>query len=144
MRTAALAAALALAGGLRAQDEAKELEKLKGTWVIVKAERGGKPADEPKGDRITFDADKITVNIRGTERKGKVKIDATKTPKQIDLIAEGEDAPGPAPAIYELEGDTLKMALGRPGGDRPAKFATEEGSMVIVLIFEREKNKEKK
>ncbi|HEY8504721.1 MAG TPA: TIGR03067 domain-containing protein [Gemmataceae bacterium] len=133
-----LALGLAVTAGLRGQDGAKELEKLKGTWVIVKAERGGKPTDEPKGDKITFDGEKIAVTENQRPQTGRVKIDPTKTPKKIDLTPD-ENGEGTVFGIYELSGDTLKICIGRR--ERPKAFATKEGATDFLLFFEREKKK---
>ena len=61
-------------------------------------------------------------------------VDATKTPKEIDLNMEGQVGKG----IYELEGDTLKIAHGEVGDARPKEFP-KAGSGLTVLVLKRAK-----
>ena len=71
-----------------------------------------------------------------------VKLDPTKKPKTIDVaFTEGEHKGKTALGIYEIEGDTFRVCLARPGsGDgRPAEFFAKAGSGRILVVYQREK-----
>jgi uncharacterized protein (TIGR03067 family) len=58
--------------------------------------------------------------------KGTSKIDPSKKPKTIDLTAaEGDSAGKTALGIYELEKDSRKVCIAKPGDERPTEFASE-------------------
>ena len=83
--------------------------------------------------RVTFDADTFTAG-----RAGEYTLDATKSPKQIDLkIAGGpKDERGTYKGIYEVTADSLKVQFALPGKERPAAFAATDG---ILLTLKRDK-----
>src|SRR5262245_45301934 len=95
----------------------KELDKLKGTWVLVSAERDGKPLspDNVKKTRITFkgatfvfpDASGI-----GTSPQGIIKVDPSQSPKWMDSKATNDTAKGAISlGIYEIAGDDYKVCF---------------------------------
>ena len=43
-------------------------------------------------------------------------------------------------AIYQLDGDTLKVAHGEAGAPRPKDFTAKEGSGVTVVVLKRQKS----
>lgn len=140
------------AGALLAADDAKdaavkkEMEKLQGRWVIVGAVKNGResPGDELKEARptLTFAANKLSSSFtrQGKEVKdesGSFTIDPTAKPKTIDL--KGFPVPNKTfPAIYELDGDTLKICIAEDG--RPKDFNSTAESKTGVLTLKREKN----
>ena len=113
-------------------DKAKQL--LLGEWSVVDA-TGGELAALLKANvaRVTFDADTFTAG-----RSGEYKLDATKSPKQIDLkIAGGpKDERGTYKGIYEVTADSLKVQFALPGKERPAAFAATDG---VALTLKRDK-----
>ena len=42
-------------------------------------------------------------------------------------------------AIYELDGDTLKVCYDLSGKGRPTEFKTAEGTQLFLVIYTREK-----
>jgi uncharacterized protein (TIGR03067 family) len=145
--SATLALGLLLAAAARCDDAKKEAEKFQGAWKAVKFERGGENKDDAEGHQLIFSGDEFTIK-RGDKVmiKGKYKIDAAKTPKEIDMeITEDESPDGKnkgktAKAIYLIEGDGLKWCVAEPGtDDRPKEFATQAGTKHIMVTFKREK-----
>jgi uncharacterized protein (TIGR03067 family) len=116
-------------------DTAKDLAKLQGTWNRVSAEVNGKKvaAEELKGVTLTVKGDGYTLKQGDQTRTGTVKIDATKKPKQIDIIsAEGPNKGKSLLGIYEVDGDTLRYCIAQPGKTRPTEFAGKEGQSLFV------------
>jgi uncharacterized protein (TIGR03067 family) len=67
-------------------------------------------------------------------------LDATKTPKQIDMIGtEGQLRGKVAQGIYALEGDVLTICYTMPGGARPTAFESKPGSGSTLVIWKRSK-----
>ena len=154
---------LTLTAGLLAAPAPADKDPLVGTWVIVSAVRGGKAFDEIKGEKLSFTRDgKLTVTAKNEEEKATYKVDASKKPATIDITFE--DRPGNSkvgrlgkkPAtievairrdntvtfhgIYALEGDTLKICLPiKPGGPRPTKLSSKEGSGNGLIVLKRQK-----
>ena len=117
---------------------------LMGTWTCAAAVVDGKPLAESvvKKLRLTIDAKRYK-----TERGGEVlfdstyRIDPSKQPRQIEMIAtEGDAAGQPALGIYSLDGDTLRMCYVMPGGARPAKFESAPGSKAFLVTWKRVPN----
>ncbi len=136
----------ALAGADTSKTDAKkELKKLQGTWKVLTMERGGRvrDADEALGMVIAGDEFRLT---KGDEvmSRGKLKIDASKTPRQADLeIAEDHEDRNvgkKALAIYSLDGSFLKLCVNRPGkSERPRAFSSPAGSQIVLVTLKREK-----
>jgi uncharacterized protein (TIGR03067 family) len=124
----------------RAEDKpAKgDKEKLQGTWAVVSGERNGKPIPEEmvKNVKLAFAGDKFTIHNKDRKTEGTFKLIPDKKPKQIDVDMGGQLAKG----IYELDGDTLKIAHGEAGAPRPKEFSTKEGSRVAVVVLKRQKS----
>ncbi len=124
----------------RADDKA-EWKKLLGDWKLLSAKRGGKDVEEVKIGSLKIEKDKftITAEINGEKRSmpTAVKIDFSKSPKQIDFI--GKDGEPTSHGIFKLEGKKLTFCFDRAKRDRPKKFESKEGTRVSMLIFERAK-----
>jgi uncharacterized protein (TIGR03067 family) len=123
-----------------AQDKTGDKEKLQGTWAGVSGVENGKamPAEDIKNVRLVFVGDKLKVTVKGKdfELAGTYTLDPTKKPKAVD-VDFGDKKKGTG--IYELDGDTLKIAHGDFGDPRPKDFVSKEGSHVTVMVLKREK-----
>jgi uncharacterized protein (TIGR03067 family) len=133
--TLALAACLLAAPADDTKDKKGPLE---GTWVVVAATRDGKPHDEIKEDKLVIEGEMITIKTKNKDEKATFKVDAKKKPAELDLTPEG--APGSLKAIYQVEGDTLKICAAHdPEGARPTTFESKEGSGLMLVELKREK-----
>src|SRR5262245_50533642 len=67
-----------------------EVEKLQGTWNVVALEIDGAAlADHAfRGSQILVKGHRFATVSMGATYKGKLKVDATKTPKALDLLFE--------------------------------------------------------
>src|SRR5262249_8107456 len=124
MKRFAMLTALICGLSVRANDKKpaeKDEDKLSGTWQMVSGSKGGeKPPDEyVKTFRVTFKGEgKLTLHFKGEDMESTFKIDAKKNPKWIDFD-EGENS---TPGIYEVDGDTLKICMGKRIEGRPTDF----------------------
>lgn len=123
---------------LAADQPKADLDMIQGTWDVSRTEVNGKPIRALFPIRVTFDGDKLlaTVGKRPPEPKGTFKLDPGQNPKAYDVrTPEGLEVPG----IYVLEGDTLKVCLGTPGGDRPASFTTDPDDGRTLIVYRRQR-----
>src|SRR5262249_4506728 len=119
----------------------KEMKKLEGTWTVVTQEREGSPVKNSKGT-FTFAKSKLTIRWDKDEEKGgKVKLDPTKSPKEMDIVADTPDGEVKLKGIYQIKGDSLKMCIDQKGGKRPTNFTTKAGTGQILIVLKRAKAK---
>jgi uncharacterized protein (TIGR03067 family) len=139
---------IALSAGLmlaQADDAKKELDKIQGTWIAVTYDVNGMkpPADIVQTIKFVCTGDKYEQAMQGqVVEKGTHKLDPSKKPKHMDItVTEGEAKGQTQLAIYEFEGDTLKICANLPGSkERPTEFASKPGSSnVINIVLKREK-----
>lgn len=132
----ALMYSFALAGA----DDAKDT--IEGTWVPAMAELGGKklPDEFSKTTKLVVKADKYTVTAGKAVDQGTVKLNPTAKPKALDIIGvEGPNKGKTIPAIYERDGDTLRICYDLSGKSRPTEFKTQPGSQLFLVTYQREK-----
>ena len=127
-----------------AQDPAskKDLEELQGTWKLVSAMQDGKALPDAKVKKTTIVFNNDTFRFPelaeyATSRSGTIKIDATKTPKQMDAISTNKEV---MLGIYQLNGDSYKVCFAPAGKPRPSELASNPGSGYILQVWERKKN----
>lgn len=123
-------------------EDAKELAKLEGVWkptAVVSSGRELQLQGLPSLDRYTLVVvgDHYVFSTHG----GTVKLDPAKG--AIDLaVTEGRYKGTTGLGLYELKGDTLRLALrSNPSaaGGRPADLKSAAGSGYYSYTFEREK-----
>jgi RNA polymerase sigma-70 factor (ECF subfamily) len=120
--------------GRLAEQKKSDKELLQGSWVPVASEVAGrkKGPDDPKVRqwKLRFDGDKVTLQ---STKAVAYTVRPEKQPRQMDIMVEVNG--GPLRAIYELEGERLKISWRNDGG-RPTNFDTEKNESVLIL-FER-------
>jgi uncharacterized protein (TIGR03067 family) len=124
-----------------------DLAKLNGTWLTVSLVNDGKtlvdektpPKQEPT-TKLVYDGNTWMVKVGNkTVAKGTFKIDAAKSPKEIDIFDEsGVKNEKTKLAIYEIDGDTYKYCLAPAGKPRPTEFASKEGNGHSLGVSKRE------
>ena len=116
--------------------------ELKGTWRCVSATINGNPLTEKvvAALRLTLTGERYK-----TEKKFEVlfdstyTVDASKEPKQIDMVGtEGELTGKKVQGIYLLRGDVLQICYTMPGKPRPDKFESSPGSDAYLIVWKRE------
>jgi uncharacterized protein (TIGR03067 family) len=133
--------ALVFSLGARAGN-AKDGDTIQGTWLPQAAELGGKmfPDQIRKITRLVVKDGMYTVTIGKMVDKGTVKLDPSAKPKTMDIV--GTDGPNKGKtilAIYELDGDTLKVCYDLGGKNRPTEFKTSAGTLLYLVTHRREK-----
>jgi len=111
---------------------------IEGTWVIVKAELGGQklPDQGIKGTKLILTEGRYQLQID----QGEYKLYPAEKIKAMDIIGrEGPNKGKSFLAIYELQGDTLKICYDLAGKIRPTQFKTEAGTKQFLVIYQREK-----
>ena len=116
-------------------------ERFQGTWYLVLAMQDGKtlPEEKVKETTIVFKGD--TFRFPGsaeyaTSKSGTIKLDETKTPKEIDAISNEKET---MLGIYALEEAGYKVCFAPVGKPRPTKMGSAPGSGYILQVWSREK-----
>jgi uncharacterized protein (TIGR03067 family) len=130
---------VAFIGQGRADEAAKTTDEkqILGTWTVVSFEEGGQKAAKEtiKEVEVTFAADgKYTVKQGAKEEEFTYTLDPTQKPKEFN----GKNRSGKmVSGIYKLEGKKLTVCYARRG-DRPAEFASEKGTSVVLIVLKRD------
>jgi uncharacterized protein (TIGR03067 family) len=117
----------------------KDLANLQGTWFLVSAERrGGEKAPQRFLDtfRMVFQENELTIVMGQKEKKATITLDATKTPKEMDVHSNGINSP----TIYSLDKDVLRVVMDEKDKTRAKGFVTEKGSSHMSLELKRTRN----
>jgi uncharacterized protein (TIGR03067 family) len=130
----------------RADDAAKELEKLQGTWTVASVQDGGEERADEKSKKVSIviKGDVFSFKMEGQPKTldMKLKLDPSAKPKAVDLastIREGQVAHG----IYALDGDELKICWSRNAKARPDGFKTKPGDDRMFFTLKRVKAQDK-
>jgi uncharacterized protein (TIGR03067 family) len=124
-----------------------DLDAFQGTWVLESGIGNGKPFKSEYIGKVTLtvSGDRYTIvggKGIGTSGAGTIKIDATKSPKEVDSTAtEGQDAGQVYLGIYEIRGDKQRACFAAPGEPRPTEFASEPGSKMLLQVWKRSEEK---
>jgi uncharacterized protein (TIGR03067 family) len=117
-----------------------ELDKLQGTWEVVRVEAAGKllPGETTKGWTLVIDGAKYTLHEGDRTVEGVLKLDLLTSPRAIDAVrTSGADKGKTRWGIYSLEGDQLKICFVEPDAhQRPKQFTTsgaDGGQSLYVL-----------
>ncbi|HJZ59542.1 MAG TPA: TIGR03067 domain-containing protein [Gemmataceae bacterium] len=122
--------------------DAKDGDAIQGIWLPSAAEFGGKmfPEEVRKTIKLVVEGDKYTVTVGKEVDRGTVKLNPAAKPKELDIT--GTDGPNKGMtilAIYERDGDTLRVCYDLSGKSRPTEFKTKEGTQLFLVTYKREK-----
>jgi uncharacterized protein (TIGR03067 family) len=145
-----LVAAVLLIAASAPDDEAKkDLALMQGTWTVIDGQVDGQvldPADKKKA-KVIIKADRISISgVLDYPASTAVKLNPTKTPKEIDLLPQAAPLKGKVSlGIYAVEENSLKLCLNvyttdnDRGEQRPADFVARTGSSRVVLVLKKGK-----
>ena len=84
--------------------------------------------------------DKYTVTVGKAVDQGTVKLNLAAKPKEMDITGtHGPNKGKTILAIYERDGDTLRVCYDLSGKSRPAEFKTKEGTQRFLVTYKRKK-----
>jgi uncharacterized protein (TIGR03067 family) len=138
-RTLALVASLVFLAAAPSDDDAKAIQ---GTWKPARAELAGHALSEILTKQITLKLTDgaYTVTVRDSADRGTYKLDPSTHPKSITITGtDGPNKDKTFPAIYELDGDTLKICYDLSGKETPKNFKTEPNTKLYLVVYERQK-----
>ena len=112
---------------------------MQGTWNLVSAMQDGNALPEDKVKQTTIVIKDDTFRFPGsaeyaTSREGTIKLDETKTPKQMDAISTDKEV---MLGIYVLEKNGYKVCFAPVGKPRPTEFTSAPESGYILQAWQR-------
>jgi uncharacterized protein (TIGR03067 family) len=119
-----------------------DLDAMQGDWAADRLVSDGIVVDDDNAQALfrTIKGDTYTVfRFRKKVSAGTFKLDATKTPRHIDLVPAGGPKGTVIHGIYKLEKGMLTICYGAPGKNRPAAFESKEGSGHTLSVWKKEK-----
>lgn len=125
-----------------AKEAEADSKAMRGTWLPESAVLGGNPFPDEvrKSIRLVLSDGKYTVTVGDQPDEGTTTIDASKKPKHLDIVGtKGPNKGKTFYAIYELNGDTLKVCYDLSGTGRPTEFKSKEGTQLFLATYRREK-----
>jgi uncharacterized protein (TIGR03067 family) len=120
-------------------DDAKAVQ---GSWTPAKAELSGQPMTEAflKSVSLKLDNGKYEVSVGGSPDKGTYTLDSNSKPKGMTITGtEGPNKGKTFPAIYEIDGDTLRICYDLAGAKRPTEFKSSAGTRLYLVSYSRKK-----
>jgi uncharacterized protein (TIGR03067 family) len=123
------------------EDKAKkDLDQMQGTWVMHALEINGKAESKIQETFLNIKKDDYKTTVKGKEPPGfRLKLDATKDPRWLDMIQTQADGSEKVfKAIYTFEKDTLKICRGIDATqERPSQFATWPDTGYFVVTWKK-------
>lgn len=136
----ALLVAVATCPTARGDAAADDWKKLIGTWKVDAATLNGDDAKAALKDAVlTIEEGKYKLRLGNTDA-GTLAIEPGKTPKQMTIT--GTDGPNKGktfPAIYEIDGDTLKICYALQAKESPKEFRSTAENKTLLVTYKRDK-----
>ena len=87
---------------------------------------------------LKLDGGKYDVSVAGEPDKGTYTLNSSTKPKSMVITGtEGPNKGKTFPAIYELEGDVLRVCYDLSGKQRPTEFKTTAGTQLYLVTYHR-------
>jgi RNA polymerase sigma factor (sigma-70 family) len=128
-------------GSKQVDRQPSDQERLQGLWIPIGSIVHGEKKDPADAKlqmwKLLFDRDKVTVP---DDMICRYVLDPTTQPKQMDIL--GKDKRPMILAIYEFEGDKLKVSFKKSAGKprdsyRPTDFDTAKNESVLLVLKRR-------
>jgi uncharacterized protein (TIGR03067 family) len=132
---------LAAAVNLFAADT-RDIKLLLGEWIPIKAELGGQAIPDAvlKAISLKLGQETYDVSVAGDPDKGIYEINSSTMPKS--MLIKGTDGPNKGrtfPAIYEIDGGTLRICYDLSGAQHPKEFKSVAGTRLYLVTYQRKK-----
>jgi uncharacterized protein (TIGR03067 family) len=118
------------------------MKQMDGTWKPQTAELAGQKYPQKILDtmKLVIKGEGYLVEVGGHTDEGRTKIDPAKSPRTIDITGtKGPNEGKTFLAIYELDGDELKVCYDLSGKSRPTEFATKPDTPLFLVHYRRVK-----
>ena len=141
-RTFCIGLAVAASLGVLGADSSDDAKAVQGSWKPAKAELAGQPMAEAvlKIISLKLENGQYEVFVGAAPDKGTYTIDSTSKPKSMIITGtEGPNNGKTFPAIYELDGDTLRICYDLSGAKRPTEFKSIAGTKLYLVTYNRKK-----
>jgi len=122
--------------------QTSDADAIQGKWLPSEAEIAGKKYPDEVRKTITLEIKdgKYTVTAGPELDRGTVKLDPSAKPKTLDVTGtEGPNKGNTFLAIYELDGDTLRICYDLSGKGRPTEFKTKPDTKLFLVTYKRDK-----
>ncbi|SIO66090.1 uncharacterized domain TIGR03067 protein [Singulisphaera sp. GP187] len=139
---ATLAVSLLLGAG--ADDSARDLAALQGSWALVSSESNGEStSDLPDPPSLLVSHAQYVATRDGRRTSYTLRLEPSTDPKAFELTLDEGPAKGQIlKGIYKLEGDLFTVCHGlTPQDDRPVEFSTGAESGHTLIVWRRAKSK---
>jgi uncharacterized protein (TIGR03067 family) len=125
-------------GGTTGLAAKTDQERMQGEWVGVTGVRDGEaiPAEWLSALRLTIRGDRYEVKWPDGGDTGSFQLTEAQAPRLMDVTSSGGSG-SKVPGIYELMGDTLRVAYGMGGAPRPKDFRGSTGSESVSITYRR-------
>jgi uncharacterized protein (TIGR03067 family) len=128
---------------LPAEDAKVEQTGVQGTWLVESFEAMGRKLPNPPIKQVVITADRYAYQSGRAEDKPlefRYRLDAGKSPGEIDLMPGEGKSDVALKGIYSLQGDELKLCFplqqkGEPLGNvRPKDFNTTDKQVMLLVV----------
>src|SRR4051812_43649004 len=113
---------------LGAGEPGGDAKKIEGTWSVVRHHNNGSESKKIVGETVVIKDNKLIVQGKGEHIAGgatfSFTLDSTKKPPEINVRLNPRGKSKEGLGIYELKGDTLRIAL-HFRGERAKEFPNE-------------------
>ena len=121
-----------------------EDKELDGTWIADSATQNGEKVSDDlvKSAKLVFGDGKYTASLGDIVESGVYKIDRTKKPNTIELIASGKQKKkkgSTPPAIVDVNGDTLTFCANLETMQTPKDFTSTAENKNFLVVYKRMK-----
>jgi len=134
--------AVALSLSAFAADSPDDAKAVQGDWKPVKAELAGQPMPDAVLKKISLKLDngKYEVFVGESPDRGTYTLDSAAKPKGMTVTGtEGPNNGKTFPAIYEINGDTMRICYDLSGAKRPTEFKSVAGTKLYLVNYHRKK-----
>jgi uncharacterized protein (TIGR03067 family) len=128
---------LGLASAAPSAGEARSIE---GNWKPVTAVLSGAPMPDAllRSISLKMEDGRYEVFVGEEPDRGRYVLDPAAHPKGMTITGtEGPNRGRIFPAIYELDGDTLRICYDLSGARRPERFESTAGTRLYLVTYKR-------
>jgi len=119
-----------------------DAKAVQGSWRPVQGEVGGEPMADAvlKSISLKLQDGKYEVLVGTEPDRGTYTIDSGSTPKGMTITGtEGPNRGKTFPAVFEINGDTLRICYDLSGSKRPTEFKSVAGTKLFLVTYNRKK-----